>query len=83
MKAEPKHETEMAQIINLALDNNLDYWIGLNDLEAEGDFKWVHHGDGLSTFNAWYTGQPDGGESQNCVAIKNENTYFWSDEDCR
>ena len=72
----------MAQIINLALDNNLDYWIGLNDVETEGNFTWVHHGDGLSSFTAWSAVQPDGGDRQNCVAIKKENTYFWSDEDC-
>ena len=82
-QAEPKHEAEMAQIINLALEKNMDYWIGLSDIDAEDEFTWVKHGDGLTTFSAWSTSEPNGGEDQNCVAIKGENTYFWSDEDCR
>ena len=72
----------MAQIFNLALENNFDYWIGLNDIEEEGEFTWTKHGDGLTDFSAWATSQPDGGETQNCVALKGENTYFWSDENC-
>ena len=74
----------MAELINLALGHgNLDYWIGLNDLAAEGNFTWIHHGDVLDTFSAWSMNEPDGGSDQNCVAMNAQNTFFWSDEDCR
>ena len=43
---------------------------------------WGHSGDGVDAFHAWATTEPNGGEEQNCVAIKQGNTYFWSDEDC-
>ena len=67
------------EILSLGEDKN--YWIGLNDQETEGAFIWDHHGIEAEFF-AWAAGEPNGDENENCVSMRSENTYFWSDEDC-
>ena len=56
-----------------------DYWIGLNDVKTEGDFRWEH--DEVSPgFLPWGTGEPNGDTRENCVIV---NIYFkWNDIPC-
>ncbi|XP_062605099.1 perlucin-like [Saccostrea cucullata] len=57
-----------------------DYWIGGNDIEAEGQFKWIGSEQPF-TFTYWMTGQPDPSE-QDCVEIRGVNNFRWHDETC-
>ena len=56
----------------------LDPWLGLTDLETEGEFKWEST-NALITFNKWYEGQPSTG-SEHCVHYFTNN--LWNDLDC-
>ena len=73
----------MAEVINLALGTQKDYWIGLGDSDDEGNFLWDRSRETVDSFHAWGSDEPNGGRLENCVSITNEHTYFWTDESCR
>ena len=54
------------------------YWLGLNDLQNDGDFRWDHDGE-APEFTGWGGVEPNGGASENCV-VKGEN--WWNDLPC-
>ncbi|XP_061166262.1 perlucin-like [Saccostrea echinata] len=57
-----------------------DYWIGGNDIESEGNFKWIGSEQPF-TFTYWMSGQPDPAE-QDCVEIRGVSNFRWHDETC-
>eukprot|EP00095_Tigriopus_kingsejongensis_P000639 maker-scaffold275_size226830-snap-gene-1.30 protein:Tk00639 transcript:maker-scaffold275_size226830-snap-gene-1.30-mRNA-1 annotation:"predicted protein" len=59
-----------------------DYWIGLHDTASEGQFTWDYTGH-AANFTAWGNNQPNGLELENCVAMRENRFYFWTDEDCQ
>nr|XP_019924383.1 C-type mannose receptor 2 [Crassostrea gigas] len=59
---------------------NCGLWIGLNDQEEEGQFKWENSNFPV-TFSNWLSGQPDGREHKNCVEMLQDGK--WNDRHCR
>ncbi|GAB4296591.1 MAG: hypothetical protein Kow0090_11720 [Myxococcota bacterium] len=56
-------------------------WIGLNDLESEGDWVW-EDGSPL-TYEFWQPGQPDGGVGENCGMMRGPWTPGnWESKPC-
>ncbi|XP_014872025.1 asialoglycoprotein receptor 2-like [Poecilia latipinna] len=61
-------------------------WIGLNDKETEGSWKWV---DGTSPeFKNWLGSQPDNGGTsgrwgeEDCVCVNKDGKASWNDFSC-
>ena len=67
----------------LTYGGGTSYWTGLNDRAVEGAWEWA---DGSPvTFTAWNSGEPNGGESENCVEMYiMVHGWFgvWNDESC-
>ena len=64
-----------------------DTWIGLYQTTGENsDLQWI---DGTTPFvfrnssfyQAWKSGNPDGG-TQGCVHVEENNNYLWVDDFC-
>ena len=57
-----------------------DHWIGLNDLEVEGNFVWQD--TTVPMYTNWNNDSPkNGNTSTNCV-MKKGNTGAWADKHC-
>ena len=54
------------------------FWIGLDDRQTEGTFRWV---DGKkSNYKNWAGGEPNDWSNEDCVSIKKDGK--WNDLDC-
>ncbi|XP_075995557.1 tetranectin [Genypterus blacodes] len=72
--------------IRQSIGTNEQVWLGINDMVAEG--VWNDQTGSSVTYKNWDTSnqrspQPDGGKSQNCVAMSSAAGGKWSDENCR
>uniref|UniRef100_A0A3P9D2S8 C-type lectin domain-containing protein n=1 Tax=Maylandia zebra TaxID=106582 RepID=A0A3P9D2S8_9CICH len=71
----PEEQTFLSTIINEVV------WIGLNDKEQEGTWKWVD-GTPLS-LTYWADHQPDGGGGkEDCVHVRKDEKKSWNDLSC-
>ena len=51
------------------LTGQSDYWIGLSDSVSEGQWKWRDNTE-LTGFTNWKSGEPNGGNGENCGGIR-------------
>ena len=86
MKIETDKENDF--IKNEYLNTGGTYWIGLSDIDKEGEWKWTD-GTGLAGYKKWKSGQPNNNKGdQDCVAILegNYNAGYhnaeWNDLKC-
>ncbi|PCC71268.1 Putative metal-binding motif-containing protein [Nannocystis exedens] len=57
-----------------------DWWIGLNDVDAEDDFVWT---DGAPlAFTAWNEGEPNNVGEEDCVNLPTWSGGLWNDLGC-
>ena len=54
------------------------HWVGGNDIVTENVWVWRMGGERF-TYTNWFTGQPDGGRTQNCLILENGK---WRDGGC-
>jgi len=89
------HQGHLVIIDNLAENNfvyntflhdfgyNRDVWIGLSDVEVEGQFLWI---DGSQPhFTYWATNQPEGvllGDFEDCAVMQIVKLGHWGDNPC-
>ena len=55
------------------MDVSEPVWIGLNDLQTEGEFLWSN-GDVVNSAQ-WAPGHPTRGTDKNCVAFKPDSGF--------
>lgn len=68
-----------------------DFWIGLNDIETEGIFKWssdLHLANTKSSFENWGNRQPSTksasrAQKEDCVVMSSRKKFQWNDFKCR
>ncbi|XP_048780983.1 perlucin-like [Ostrea edulis] len=61
--------------------NEVSYWLGGNDIEIEGEFKWANSDLSL-TFTDWSPGQPDNANGEDCIELRGAFHYHWNDLPC-
>lgn len=62
-------------------DFEQDYWIGLNVRKVNGDYGWLSNSQ-RAHYIKWAPGQPNSGEENNCVQMRNPQKG-WSTQNCR
>ena len=55
-------------------------FVGAHDMIEEGVFKWLN-GESVQQI-PWHSGQPGGGENQNCLSIEKGLNYNFNDQQC-
>ncbi|XP_077980176.1 C-type mannose receptor 2-like [Glandiceps talaboti] len=75
---------EQSFIEGLLIELTHNVWIGLNDIQKEGKWKW-EDGSKLSKkkYSNWHTGEPNnGGGNEDCAHININENYEWNDIAC-
>ena len=54
-------------------------FIGLNDHDVEGEWRWEHSGQLLGAYSSFSLYEPNGGLLENCIRIRN---HTWADTPC-
>ncbi|XP_078701529.1 macrophage mannose receptor 1-like [Branchiostoma floridae x Branchiostoma belcheri] len=64
-----------------AVRNNADFYIGLNDQNAEGQWRFAD-GTALGSYNNWNPGEPNNSGNEDCVALLPGYGSKWNDIPC-
>ncbi|XP_046698500.1 C-type lectin domain family 4 member K-like [Silurus meridionalis] len=76
---------EEQKFIVKQMGNNRQAWIGLNDGDTEGKWKWVD-GTELTDYDTgyWYEGEPNNaGNNEDCAETRNiASVKAWNDRSC-
>ena len=70
------------QAFLMSKTNNSPHWIGYNDKDEEGVFKWLWD---ISIYTQWQGGQPDnagGDPGEDCVTFRYWSSGTWNDRPC-
>jgi len=73
-----------SDLVSSVLSQDLEFWIGLNDLANSGHYVWQHSFTQMSWSN-WASGQPDHfNGKEHCVEMWMElnNGWKWNDFEC-
>ncbi|KAI8504762.1 hypothetical protein Bbelb_178800 [Branchiostoma belcheri] len=85
--AMPKDQATHDFIVELRnhFHTNINLWIGLNDINVEGDFVW-EDGTPLGNLTRWFPSQPNNGNRlQHCAVLTPETNPYpnqWRDDKC-
>ncbi|XP_052692400.1 perlucin-like protein [Crassostrea angulata] len=72
---------ENAYIHSLANNLTKPAWLGGTDVAEEG--KWVWHSKGtIFSYSAWYSGQPNNYNNQDCLCLYRSHALTWWDDSC-
>lgn len=60
------------------------FWLGLTDLQSEGNYVWSHSSKALNGSGNWLPGEPDNANTnQHCVYMRHQDGRFqWGDIEC-
>ncbi|KAJ8031853.1 Collectin-12 [Holothuria leucospilota] len=78
-------EQENRAVSRLALGvsclKKAEWWIGLNDKDAEDSWKW---NDTPVNYTNWNNGEPNGNKTENCGEFKRwkDDNAWWNDRRC-
>ncbi|XP_050725573.1 aggrecan core protein-like [Eriocheir sinensis] len=57
-----------------------DTWIGLEDRNTEGMFRWTDNS--VPVFKGWHDGEPNNFENEDCTEMRKSKDFFWNDSKC-
>ncbi len=74
-------ESDWLRTTAASIDNGT-WWVGFNDQTYEGNWRWAS-GDTV-TFTNWASGEPNGGEGENCAEMYTTGAKAgrWNDANC-
>merc|ERR1711915_634686 len=79
--AEITSMSEFSLLEQYLLNYEITYWIGLNDKDEEGTWKWSESGV-EATWTNWGPGEPNDSYGEDCVNMFKEKAHTWNDAPC-
>ena len=73
------HSREENDFVRTLIPNHA--WLGRNDIVSDGTWVWE---DGVEWggFTSWLSGEPNGGDYEQCLLMRYDSTGNWNDQSC-